>query len=124
VLLAHPAFAGASRIAPPLLLGKLFRLFGADATIFPNHGGRFSYGRDTCLAIARASRDAWEGLAPILPVPAGGMSVERVPEMVADYGTDTMLLIGGGLLAAGDALPERSREFVKCVRECTGMGAP
>ena len=38
-LLAHPAFAGASRVAPPLLLGKLFRLFGADATIFPNHGG-------------------------------------------------------------------------------------
>ena len=27
-VIAHPAFAGASRIAPPLLLGKLFRLFG------------------------------------------------------------------------------------------------
>jgi ribulose-bisphosphate carboxylase large chain len=115
-LLAHPAFAGASRIAPALLLGKLFRLFGADATIFPNHGGRFSYGRDTCLAIAAASRDAWEGLAPILPVPAGGMSVERVPEMIADYGRDTMLLIGGGLLTAGDALLDRSREFVRRVK--------
>ena len=32
--------------------------------------------------------------------------------MIADYGSDTMLLIGGGLLAAGDALLERSREFV------------
>ncbi len=115
-LLAHPAFAGATRIAPALLLGKLFRLFGADATIFPNHGGRFSYGRDTCLAIAAASRDPWEGLAPILPVPAGGMGVERVPEMIADYGRDTMLLIGGGLLVAGDRLAERSREFVEKVR--------
>ena len=116
-LLAHPAFGGATRVAPALLLGKLFRLFGADATIFPNHGGRFSYGRDTCLAIARACRDPWEGLEPVLPVPAGGMSVERVPEMVADYGSDTMLLIGGGLLSAGDALLERSREFVRRVRE-------
>ncbi len=116
-LLAHPAFGGASRIAPALLLGKLFRLLGADATIFPNHGGRFSYGRDTCLAIARAAREPWEGLAPILPVPAGGMSVERVPEMVADYGSDTMLLIGGGLLTAGDALLDRSREFVRQVRQ-------
>ena len=44
-VLAHPALAGAARIAPPLLLGKLFRLFGADATIFPNAGGRFSYWR-------------------------------------------------------------------------------
>lgn len=115
-LLAHPAFGGATRIAPALLLGKLFRLFGADATIFPNHGGRFSYGRDTCLAIARAARDPWEDLAPVLPVPAGGMSVERVPEMIADYGRDTMLLIGGGLLVAGDRLAERSREFVEKVR--------
>lgn len=111
-LLAHPAFAGATRVAPALLLGKLFRLFGADATIFPNHGGRFSYTRDTCLAIAAAARDPWEDLPSTLPVPAGGMSVERVPEMLADYGSDTMLLIGGGLLTAGDALLQRSREFV------------
>ncbi len=115
VLLAHPAFAGAARVAPPLMLGKLFRLFGADATIFPNHGGRFSYGRETCLAIAAAARDPWEDLRPALPVPAGGMSVERVGEMIADYGSDTMLLIGGGLLTAGDALGERSRAFVEKV---------
>jgi ribulose-bisphosphate carboxylase large chain len=121
-LLAHPAFAGASRVAPPLLLGKLFRLFGADATIFPNHGGRFSYSRETCLAIAAEARGPWEGVAPIQPVPAGGMSVERVPEMIADYGSDTMLLIGGALLSAGDALPERSREFVTRVA-AAGRGA-
>ncbi|HYC37938.1 MAG TPA: RuBisCO large subunit C-terminal-like domain-containing protein [Usitatibacter sp.] len=114
-LLAHPAFAGASRIAPALLLGKLFRLFGADATIFPNHGGRFSYSRDTCLAIAQAARQPWDKVPPTLPVPAGGMSVERVGEMIADYGDDTMLLIGGGLLSAGPHLLARSREFVSSV---------
>ena len=114
-ILAHPAFAGAGRVAAPLLLGKLFRLFGADATIFPNHGGRFSYSRDTCLAIAAAARAPWAGVRPILPVPAGGMSVERVPEMRATYGDDAMLLIGGGLLAAREKLLERSREFVRSV---------
>jgi ribulose-bisphosphate carboxylase large chain len=116
-ILAHPAFGGASRIAPPLLLAKLFRLFGADATIFPNHGGRFSYSRATCLAIAHAAREPWNGVRPILPVPAGGMTVERVPEMIEGYGIDTMLLIGGGLLTAGDRLLERSREFVRKVME-------
>jgi ribulose-bisphosphate carboxylase large chain len=114
-ILAHPAFGGATRIAPPLLLGKLFRLFGADATIFPNYGGRFSYSRETCLAIADAARSAWATMKPALPVPAGGMSVERVDEMTADYGRDTMLLIGGSLLSAGDRLLERSREFVRRV---------
>jgi ribulose-bisphosphate carboxylase large chain len=97
------------------LLGKLFRLFGADATIFPNHGGRFSFSRETCMALANAAREPWEGVRATLPVPAGGMTVERVPEMVAGYGNDVMLLIGGGLLSAKDKLLERSREFVAAV---------
>ena len=118
-LIAHPAMAGASRIAPALLLGKLFRLFGADATIFPNFGGRFSYSRDTCRAIAAAARDPLGAHAPSMPVPAGGMRIERVAEMIAQFGTDTMLLIGGNLLEAGDAMPQRAREFVEQVHEAS-----
>jgi ribulose-bisphosphate carboxylase large chain len=118
-VMAHPAFGGAARIAPPVLLGTLFRLFGADATIFPNHGGRFSYGKQTCLDIAAAARMPFADLKPALPVPAGGMSVERVDEMIAGYGADTMLLIGGGLLTAGDQLGERARRFVEKVRRAT-----
>jgi ribulose-bisphosphate carboxylase large chain len=114
-LLAHPAMAGAARIAPPLLLGRLFRLFGADATVFPNYGGRFSYSPATCRALADAARLPWHGLRPIAPVPAGGMSVERVPEMLSVYGADTILLIGGALLSAGAQLHERSCEFVHAV---------
>jgi ribulose-bisphosphate carboxylase large chain len=115
LLLAHPAFGGAGRIAPPALLGRLFRLFGADAVIFPNHGGRFTYPPRDCLGIARANRAPWHGLLPSLPVPAGGMSVERVAELRREYGADSMLLIGGSLLAARDRLAERSRAFVDAV---------
>jgi len=116
-LMAHPALAGAARIAPAVLLGKLFRLFGADATIFPNHGGRFSFSRDTCLAIARAAREPWHDVRPAFPVPAGGMTVERVEEMLRGYGADTILLIGGGLLAARERLLDRSRDFVASVKK-------
>ncbi len=115
--LAHPALAGALRIAPPLLLGKLFRLFGADATIFPNHGGRFGYTLETCLDLARDARGPWHGLKACVPVPAGGMTTERVPEMLDFYGPDTILLIGGNLLAAGDALTEKTAEFVAMVKD-------
>ncbi|MGO8779929.1 MAG: RuBisCO large subunit C-terminal-like domain-containing protein, partial [Rhodomicrobium sp.] len=101
---AHPAMAGASRIAPPLLLGKLFRLFGADVTIFPNHGGRFSYSPETSKAIADEARRPLEGLKRSMPCPAGGMTLDRVPELLDFYGPDTMLLIGGSLLAAGKRL--------------------
>jgi len=44
------------------------------------------------------------------------MTVERVPEMLAGYGADTMLLIGGGLLSAKGKLLEKSREFVAAMR--------
>jgi len=62
--------------------------------------------------LARAARAPWGGLRPALPVPAGGMSLERVDEMLDFYGPDTMLLIGGNLLIARDALLERTREYV------------
>ena len=45
------------------------------------------------------------------------MSVERVHGMRELYGDDVMFLIGGSLLAAGDGLRERCRDFVHAVRE-------
>jgi ribulose-bisphosphate carboxylase large chain len=108
---AHPAMAGAARIAPPLLLGKLFRLFGADATVYPNYGGRFSYTPETCKAISDEARIAWAGIKPSMPSPAGGMTLERVPELLDFYGPDTMLLIGGSLLSAKGRLTEEAAAF-------------
>src|SRR5205823_12413001 len=73
-----------------------------------------------CAGIVDAAREAWQHLAPALPVPAGGMAVERVPEMRARFGDDVMLLIGGSLLMAGDQLFARCREFVAAVRNGGG----
>jgi len=120
--IAHPALAG-RQIAPAALLGRLFRVFGADAVIFPNHGGRFSYSRATCNDIAARLREPLASLRPSMPVPAGGMSVERVPEIIADYGLDTMLLIGGNLLLARERLAERSAEFVHAVAAASEVAA-
>jgi len=109
--IAHPALAGASRIAPPLLLGRLFRLFGADVTIYPNYGGRFSYSPQTCKAVADAARRPWASLKPCMPCPAGGMTLDRVPEILDFYGPDTMLLIGGSLLSARDRMTQETAAF-------------
>ncbi len=120
-VLAHPAYAGAARVAPPFLLGRLFRLLGADAVIYPHFGGRFAYSEATCRDIAQTARSAWGdahatlSVRSSLPVPAGGMSVDRVRELVDFYGRDVMLLIGGSLLRSGPQLPERTREFVRNV---------
>ena len=110
--MAHPSLAGSSRVAPALLFGKIFRLLGADAVVFPNYGGRFGYSRATCAQIARTALADSAGLRPSMPVPAGGMTRERVHELLAFYGADAMLLIGGALLSAREALVEATAAFV------------
>ena len=104
--------AGAARINPALLLGKLFRVLGADAVVFPNYGGRFGYSPDTCRALAQAAAGSRDHLQPCVPVPAGGMDTGRVAEMLDFYGAGVMLLIGGALLEAGAQLIEATAAFV------------
>ncbi len=123
VYLAHPSFGGAARIAPPLLFGRIFRLLGADAPIFVNYGGRFAYPQAECGRLAAAARAPWGEIRPALPVPAGGMRLDRVDELLDFYGSDTMLLIGGNLLLAeGDALLARARDFVGSVERSSSRG--
>ncbi len=117
VFLAHPSLAGASRIAPPLLLGRIFRMLGADATIFPNYGGRFSYSEQTCREIAKVATVAWGDLERCVPAPAGGMSLDRVSEMLHVYGNDCMLLIGGSLLSQRGNITSAAKAFVSKVAD-------
>lgn len=102
-LLSHPALQGSyiadrtSGISHFCLFGQLNRLAGADSAIFPNAGGRFFFSDDDCRELSAGCETAMANIAPIFPAPAGGMSLERVPEMRAMYGRDVMFLIGGGL---------------------------
>lgn len=121
-VLAHPAWA-AARVAPEALLGTLFRLFGADAVLFPHAGGRFPWSEATCRRLADALRRPDRDLRAALPVPAGGMSRERVDELVGFYGTDAMLLVGGAAYAGGEGLEARARTFVRRVAATTPVRA-
>ncbi|MFC1466233.1 MAG: RuBisCO large subunit C-terminal-like domain-containing protein [Candidatus Brachytrichaceae bacterium NZ_4S206] len=120
-ILGHPALLGSFAIHPDhgishyVIFGQLMRLAGADATIFPNYGGRFSFSQEACRAIAQAASEPMGHLRPIFPVPAGGMTIERVPEMRAVYGDDVILLISGGLHTRSPDLLANCREFRRLV---------
>lgn len=123
-LVAHPSFGGVLRADEPVLFGKLFRWFGADAVIFPHAGGRFAYSLETCRALAAALRAEHPCVRPALPAPAGGIQVERVAELLEFYGSDALLLIGGSLYQAGDALFERTRALVERVARAATEAVP
>ncbi len=104
VFMAHPAYSGslyADRthgIEHSLYLGTFMRLAGADITVFPNAGGRFGFTPAECRAIAERGRAPLGRLAPMLPAPGGGMSLDNASSMAADFGTDSVWLVGGRLL--------------------------
>jgi ribulose-bisphosphate carboxylase large chain len=124
-IMAHPAFQG-SFVARPgegfshyLIFGQLARLAGADATIFPNFGGRFAFSREECCEIVAGTEVAMGPIRAIFPVPAGGLSIARVPEVKQVYGQELVILVGGGLFQHGPDLIENCRAFRKLAEEFT-----
>lgn len=107
-IMGHPAFLGSfsssptSGIAHDVIYGTLMRLAGADLSIYPNYGGRFSFSEDECRAIAARLGEPLGSIAPAFPSPGGGMTLGRVPEIVEFYGPDVTLLIGGDLHRGDD----------------------
>ena len=121
-ILTHPALQGSfvtssHGMSHGVIFGQIARLAGADATIFPNFGGRFSFSRDECREIARATSDPMGHLKSIFPAPGGGMGLDRIPEMLETYGRDLIFLIGGGLFKHGPDLVENCQYFRKMVEK-------
>ncbi len=108
-IMAHPSHAQsaprrAEGIAPEVLFGTLYRVAGADAAVYVNAEGRFAWPLDTCHAINRNLRRPLGRLRTALPTPAGGVNAADAARWLDTYGPDTMLLIGGSLLARDDVL--------------------
>ena len=99
----HPAFCGSYTVSPEsgfsqrAYYGELLRLACADAVIFPSFGGRFTFSRKQCAAIADGCRAPMSGIRPSLPAPGGGMNFSNIADSIAFYGKDVIFLIGGGL---------------------------
>ena len=118
-IISHPSFQGSfvtcrdSGVSHHVIFGQLPRLAGADASIYPNYGGRFSFSKEDCLNIVQGATASMHHIKPIFSAPGGGMSLERIPEMVETYGKDVIFLIGGALHKMGPDLVENCRRYMK-----------
>ena len=125
-ILTHYAGAGAltespnSGISSPLLLGKLCRLAGADASMFSSIYTNYPLLRDRYLRTAQLQRMLLYQLKPTLPVIGGGIHPATAARIIEDLGTDVMLAVGGaiqghpdGAMAGGRAM----RQAIDAVME-------
>ena len=122
-VMAHPAFTGTyvqsptSGLSHGVLYGLLMRLAGADMTVFPNYGGRFSFSESECNDIVSGCTKPFSQTKPILPAPGGGMTTERLSGLIDFYGRDFVMLIGGGLHRYSPSLIKNSRHFMNEVKK-------
>jgi ribulose-bisphosphate carboxylase large chain len=120
-VISHPAFQGSfvinleNGVSHYALFGQLPRLAGADGVIFPNYGGRFPFSRDDCRQVVRGATVPMHHIKPIFSMPGGGMSLERIPEMLQTYSKDVIFLIGGALHKIGPDLVENCRIYMKAL---------
>lgn len=102
-VMSHPSMLGSHIVTPTqglahgVLLGLVNRLAGADLCVFPSYGGRFSFSAEQCAEIRDECAAPRGTLATALPAPGGGMTLERLPELLKFYGKDVALLVGGAL---------------------------
>jgi len=122
MVMAHPALSGvffltkSHGIALEVLLGKLFRLCGADIVIFPSSGGRFPFTTRDCKAIvSHLLCDLWS-IKRTFPCPAGGMKIEGLIRHIKIHGTDSMLLIGSSLYEQSEDLERNTKLLMSAVK--------
>ena len=76
-----------------------------------NYGGRFGFSITECKDIVETCRTP-DGIGkPILPSPGGGMSIDRLPDMMDLYGRDCVYLLGGSLLRYGDDIGDAIKDM-------------
>ena len=98
---------------PGLFYGGLMRALGADFTIYPNIGGRFSFTSEVCDAINSHARNPALPFAPCFPAPGGGMQRDRMAFWLKNYGADTTFLMGGSLFEDPAGIEAASRAFME-----------
>jgi ribulose-bisphosphate carboxylase large chain len=129
-ILSHPAWLGTlvlgagQGLSHEVVFGQLPRLAGADATIFVNFGGRFPFSQQDCRGIVRGATGSLGAYPPIFPVPAGGMTLDHLPELYRFYGSQVIFLIAGGLYAYGPDLAANAAQFRRQVIDLPGSSKP
>lgn len=122
IVMAHPALTGTHfhdtnhGIAPSVFLGTLFRMLGADISVFPHAGGRFHLTEQDCNTISNSLRCVNGSWKSSFPCPAGGIHMDRISEINELYGVDTVFLIGGSLMQHSTDISHSTEIFMQKIK--------
>ena len=104
-ILGHMDVAGAMYMSPyhgissHIVMGKLARLAGADAVVFPAPYGKATVVEDKFLNVWRNLTFPMYHVKPVFPLPGGGITPAMVPQLMNSLGNDIVVPAGGGIHA-------------------------
>jgi ribulose-bisphosphate carboxylase large chain len=122
-LMFHPAFLGSYvignnfGISKYAFFGQIARLAGADTSIYPNFGGRFSFSKQECKEIADGCKVPMQHMKPIFPTAGGGLTFQLIPELLEVYDRDVIFLMGGGLHKESSDLVANCKKFRELIEK-------
>ncbi len=123
-ILGHMDFAGVyyessmSGISSFLIMGKLARLAGLDALVYPSAYSKAPFIRDKYLSCAKALRYPFSSLKPVLPMPSGGVTPGIALRIMKDLGNDIMIGAGVGI----HSHPKGTQAGAKAFRQVIDIG--
>jgi len=120
-ILAHPAFAGnffqkKHGFSEEILLGTFMRLLGFDGVIFPHWESRFPFSSSICKNICNLLNKELYNIAPAIPVPAGGISLDNLDSLIKNYGKDVIILVGGSLYSQSKKYQDNAKFFYQKIQ--------
>lgn len=130
-------------IASPLLLGKLMRLCGSDATSFNSPYSVYPLLRENYVRTAQLLTLPLYDIKPSLPTPGGGIHPAAAVQIIQDLGSDVLFAVGGAIQGhpdgatagakamrqavdaamAGVPLAEAARQFAELAKAVERWGA-
>ncbi|KIL43490.1 2,3-diketo-5-methylthiopentyl-1-phosphate enolase [Jeotgalibacillus alimentarius] len=126
-IMAHPAVSGALTASPlygisnQVLLGKLLRLAGADFVLFPSPYGSVAMEKQETLAI-RDALTSDSRLRRAFPVPSAGIHPGLVPQLIEDFGKNSIINAGGGIHGHPGGAAAGAKAFRDAITEVQAGG--
>jgi 2,3-diketo-5-methylthiopentyl-1-phosphate enolase len=129
-ILAHMAgietFSGGATtgFGRALLVGRLMRLAGADAVLTDNPYGRRSPPEGVIQATIEWLREPWGPVRPTMPVVAGGLTGAMLGSIVAEFGIELILGVGGAIQGHPEGATVGARAIRAAIDDAVRAASP
>lgn len=101
-------------ISSRLLLGKLMRMAGADAVLFPSPYGRMGINHEEAQHVKEQLTQELT-MKPTFPIPSAGIDFNTIEDVKKDFGKEVIINLGGSVHRYTGGIEEGGKAFIQAI---------